>query len=1354
MTTVVKPKKKRAAVVLGCDQCRRRKTKCDQGRPTCGPCLYAGLMECTFLLGKSPASKRKRPHPEVEVLEARLETIESTYTERLNQMESLLSKVMPSGEGTDAKAKGKESKAAPIHTQFQPSSRQQGHQQGASSSSGMTMDSHADDAWSDINTPQEKPKPYLEWEHTPTLADENAVAPLLSPGMSLSPSVLTQPLFDILNPRGLKEESVEAGSSLMATRLLQSPTSSIAPSITSTLDPHVDGSDGEEEEELEGLAQTMDKLRLFDASVYFGKGSMLFTSTDQNHFWDEEISFDVHDVHDIEIPPEALIVPPVEVIDQLFDIYYSHYYPFLPMIQKTILLQALEDRFQAQSIFLLNSVFMAAALTGDCLHPSCFTVPGDPKTLATPFFERARMVLDYCIGIPRLSTVQGLLMLSRYPRISGLGHIYMQQAILMATDLGLHRKCDRWIQDKEIQESRKRVFWCVYGADSSIASVTGRRPIIDDNEIDVPMLLPKEGESEHESTCLLFLIHTCKLWRIYRNIKRYVFNATEVQEMVPGSLPKNYEQQLIQWQLQLPAALRFRFEIKHNDEKIMQNARAGINQMMYESALILLHKPYLKTDNPKRSPYRSQDICIKAANKITDIAKVMAQTYYKAFELTSVGENSMLIAMRIHVMYMKSPDAKIQEQSQSGFDYILRFFREFYSSPRTSCDEDTINCVLSFFDEFMHTVKGLSQSTVHVCAGAIKNLALAKRSRMRCRTGGGGGGGGHNAGVGGGNGACGDGHSTSSKSNHPPKNLSRLVKIGREERAKVRASSMTSNLSSSSSAGAFAAGVPQSSNASSSLSRDSSTLLRKRHSQLAHEGPSRFGGHHHHHSHRQGSLTSASSGASGHQDNSGNGGEQGYYNPGKLQKISQFVGPFGGAQVMESLKQFQTTNAILSQQAMSIDPQPSATASATTLLGSMYNPNASPPTSSSTSPAFGQLSQQALSHQQQAASMFMSPKMPNLRQQPSALPPQATPLQVSSTQQAQLQQQQSIANLQQQLFQQQQLLQQQQQQPQSQQSLQQQLFQRQLLLQQQQQLLQQQQQQQQQLQPSPQSSQSSQFLQQTVSTPQLPQLSPQQQLQQQLLLQQQQAIIQQQQQLQLQQSQQDQGQQSLQMLSPQQQQQQQQQLMGQLSQPLTLEDSFQASFWGDTSGGNGSGGGGVVGGFLTDPQGISREMLDLNQDQKFATTATATTSAGTQTVGPTTSSALETGTQTTSTGLGATTTTATTGVINHGDSLFNSNLYVPNDGFVDTSQSGFFLPLKLEPTDPLDELSEADQVQALLDQTLVTSTNSSKATGSSSQQQQQQQQQRRAPQTLIPNHNLELSGAQEDFHSSNWNTMV
>ncbi|KAF9977344.1 hypothetical protein BGZ65_007430, partial [Modicella reniformis] len=742
-------------------------------------------MECTFLLGKTPASKRKKPHSEVEILEARLETIESTYSERLSQMESLLSKVMPTPSGGQDSVQDNGEGSSSSTSKMTVGVRQAMKGMGININVPMPMEMPSnDDQWIDINSPQDKSRLDSQWDRnfaSPSMTMDSLATPKAGNSSTGTPQL---PF--------LKEESDPLFTpEVHSSKSVRSPASSITRSLSATVDHVQDESEGEDEGEMSELAATLDKLRVFDASVYFGKGSMLFTSTDQNQFWDEEISFDVHDAHNVDIPPEALILPPVEVIDALFEIYYQHYYVFLPMIQKATLLQALEDRFEPQSIFLLNSVFMAAALTGDCLHPSCFTVPNNPKTLATPFFERARMVLDYCVGIPRLSTVQGLIMLSRYPRISGLGHSYMQQAILMTSDLGLHRKCDRWIPDKQVQEARKRVFWCVYGADSSTSSVTGRRPMIDDTEIDVPLLEPTGGDSEAETSQTLFLVQVCRLWRIFRNIKRHVFNAIEVHDMVPGSLPKSYEQLLIQWQIQLPAALRFNFDIKADDPRAMYNSRAGIAQMLYESALILLHKPYLSSsEHLKRSPYRSQDICIKAATKITDIAKVLAQTYYKAFELTSVGEYAMLNAVRIHVMFLKSTDVKVAETAQTNFDYIMRFFHEFYSSPRANCDEQNINCVLSFFEEFMDTVRGLSQSSVHVCAGAIKSLAIAKRNRIPY-----GRRGGAITAPGTSEGIIGnipprDAHGMINGNDH--RNVSRLVKIGREERAKARNSALVS----------------------------------------------------------------------------------------------------------------------------------------------------------------------------------------------------------------------------------------------------------------------------------------------------------------------------------------------------------------------------------------------------------------------------------------------------------------------------------------------------------------------------------------------------------------------------------
>lgn len=55
-------------------------------------------MECTSLLGKPPPPKRKKAQTEVGILEARLESIESAYSERLRHMELLLNKVLPASQ--------------------------------------------------------------------------------------------------------------------------------------------------------------------------------------------------------------------------------------------------------------------------------------------------------------------------------------------------------------------------------------------------------------------------------------------------------------------------------------------------------------------------------------------------------------------------------------------------------------------------------------------------------------------------------------------------------------------------------------------------------------------------------------------------------------------------------------------------------------------------------------------------------------------------------------------------------------------------------------------------------------------------------------------------------------------------------------------------------------------------------------------------------------------------------------------------------------------------------------------------------------------------------------------------------
>jgi hypothetical protein len=266
---------------------------------------------------------------------------------------------------------------------------------------------------------------------------------------------------------------------------------------------------------------------------------------------------------------------------------------------------------------------------------------------------------------------------------------------------------------------------------------------------------------------------------------------------------------------------------------------------------------------------------MKAASKITSIAKTLVKTYTKTYQITGIGECAMANAIRILAMCIKSPDPKIRESAQDDFDFLMRFFREFYSSPQVIIDKDMFNCIMLFFDEFMHSVSGVSESTVHICASAIKSMAIAKRNKIALRR-----------------------SSTDGQEPQRPlpadgdtRNLSRLVKIGREERARTKAYSPSSH--------------------SSKGSRSGSGGHRKRHSHMPHEEPHRFGtslftpftqeNH-------NGFMSTSDPVAAVSQESS-----EMYQNPGKVQKISQYVSPFGGPAVIESLSQYQTSSAILSQ---------------------------------------------------------------------------------------------------------------------------------------------------------------------------------------------------------------------------------------------------------------------------------------------------------------------------------------------------------------------------------------------------------------------------------------------------------
>ncbi|KAF9361807.1 hypothetical protein BGX26_011802, partial [Mortierella sp. AD094] len=248
--------------------------------------------------------------------------------------------------------------------------------------------------------------------------------------------------------------------------------------------------------------------------------------------------------------------------------------------------------------------------------------------------------------------------------------------------------------------------------------------------------------------------------------------------------------------------------------------------------------------------------------------------------------------------------------------------------------------------------------------------------------------------------------------------------------------------------------------------------------------------------------------------------------------------------------------------------------------------------------------------------------------------------------------------------------------------------------------------------------------------------------------------------------------------------QQAQQLYNQIGQQMGLYDSFNPILWSDMN---------TVAGantcFLGDPQFAGRNMLidqssnspnigsgnDANHNNSngimspAATTSVATSTVGiSNNVGNNNNSSILNG-------------FLSNGMYSNTGSPFNSNQQQRQQQQLNTADtSGMFMHLKVEPTDspltsvsgggPMDEELSADQVQALLEQTIAAANNTRNINSNNNSNMNNingsnnnhhingnnnyNHQQQIFRHQLVPNHSLELSGVQDGFHSTNWPGMM
>lgn len=225
----------------------------------------------------------------------------------------------------------------------------------------------------------------------------------------------------------------------------------------------------------------------------------------------------------------------------------------------------------------------------------------------------------YILDQPRVSSLQGLLLLQNFPAIPGIQNLYREQACAMALSLGLHRDPESWTLCRSVVQLRRNIFWCCFVIDASYSLNSGSPERFPDDYITVG--LPEkpsiesgddvgEIEAENETQRIGFLIELAKLWRIVKKIRRcgqtsnkssesycegnnvyrnpetgsatmgqgpYSPHGAPKQPPSPGSSQPSWvwradsarrilDVELAQWQMELPQTLRFDFALTRQDD--------------------------------------------------------------------------------------------------------------------------------------------------------------------------------------------------------------------------------------------------------------------------------------------------------------------------------------------------------------------------------------------------------------------------------------------------------------------------------------------------------------------------------------------------------------------------------------------------------------------------------------------------------------------------------------------------------------------------------------------------------------------------------------------------------------------
>ncbi|KAF9186319.1 hypothetical protein BGZ50_002554 [Haplosporangium sp. Z 11] len=620
---------KRSKITKACDNCRRRRVKCDGVPDGCGGCK-AAKTQCVYTTSNT---KRGPPKGYVEVIEDRLGKIENMLAGIVKKKKILVPQDVD--------------KAAASQSENEDNND----------------DDHASVYSSDLVEVKKQPS-----------------SPALRPTRSNTPSLHTARSGSIaISPLGRHSPLVSRNRSL----------TSLLPFSQENYPQHAQQRDSPgpvSQTDMAALTSMFDKLGTTsvrttvpfpwltpEQSRQYGRNYLMFTA--------ESLEPALPTLHNTFSPATT-----PEITLQLLNTFFDHFNIFLPLIHGPTFMkqwqqescqycppassstaspvqakirqkQRQQSDAEAHKDHVQNPIPRLSPLLLNALLAIAVALPVSAKQnpevalnaskWSQDFFDNARMLLDDFLDVPRVSTVQALCLMSQFhhqgqckaTRSSG----YLSMAIRMAHELGLNR--DPEMMCGPDADSLRYLWWSMFVLDHQFSAWLGLGLLMHGKESDVelPVHLNSPQQDLRGFVCMVRLV------KILGSVLQHSYSTQSLPPQFGGhdSMVSYLEGSLTSWLSNLSPDMRWQNpngsgsargslgsprRSSHHQYILSDPKRTALGKessdiypaylyIVYNTTLILLHRPYIVGAAGSPAAAQSNTICTGSGRAITDIAQ-------------------------------------------------------------------------------------------------------------------------------------------------------------------------------------------------------------------------------------------------------------------------------------------------------------------------------------------------------------------------------------------------------------------------------------------------------------------------------------------------------------------------------------------------------------------------------------------------------------------------------------------------------------------------------------------------------------------------------------------------------------